>query len=95
MAKGARRHLKRLGAEAAVSGKVSNGVIMRKMVLALSIALQRGNGGFCFRQACRSDAAGRQVVYGLPQPTAQVGGGHEWVRNAQQFCRSCAAESEL
>ena len=40
MVNSARRHLKRLGAIAAASGKVSKGVFMRNTVLALSIALQ-------------------------------------------------------
>ena len=71
VAKGARRHLKRLGTIAAASGKVSKGVFTRNTVLALSIALQRGNG-LVIRKGMQewSKAAGWQCVYGLPQPTA-------------------------
>ena len=73
MATGARRHLKRQGAIAAASGKVIKGVFMRNTVLALSFALQRGNG-LVIRKGMQewSKAAGRQFVYGLPQPTAEL-----------------------
>ena len=43
-AMGAQYHLKRLGAITAASGKGSKGIFMRNTVLALSMALQRGNG---------------------------------------------------
>ena len=73
VAKGARRHLKRLGAIAAASGKVSKGVFMRNTVLALSIALHQGNG-LVIRKGMheQSSAAERQFVYELPQPTAEL-----------------------
>ena len=73
MATSTRRHLKRLGAIAAASGKISKGVFMRNTMLALSIALRRGNG-FVIRKRMQewSKAAGRQFVYGLLEPTAEL-----------------------
>ena len=73
MGRGARRHLKRLATVAAASGKVGKGAFMRSTVLALSVALQRGNG-IVIRKGMQewSKAAGRQFVYGLPVPTAEL-----------------------